>query len=199
MSHAEILVPLMTPDEFLEWEETQTERHEYLDGVIRAMSGGSLDHNQIVANITKITGVHLEGTPCRSLTSSQRVQSESVRSYFYPDVVIVCEEPKLGKGDSILNPLVIFEVLSPSTEKYDRYEKFRRYQAIKSLQEYFLIRQDAAIVEAYRRMKGKAWTTTAYSVYVGLDTLLTVESANISFPLRAIYDRVTLEAEEASS
>ena len=196
MSHAEVLVPKMTLDEFLAWEETQEERHEYLDGVIRAMSGGSLDHNQIVANITKVTGVQLENTPCRSLTSSQRVQSESFRSYFYPDLLIVCEEPKLGRGDSILNPLVIFEVLSPSTEKYDRYEKFRRYQTIKTLQEYFLIRQDTAIVEAYRRMKSKTWTTTAYNVYVGLDTVLTVESAGISFPLRAIYDRVTLEDAE---
>ena len=199
MSHAEILVSNMTPDEFLAWEETQEERHEYLDGVIRAMSGGSLDHNRIVANLTRITGNLLEKTPCESLTSTQRVQSESVRSYFYPDVLIVCEEPKLGRGDSILNPLVVFEVLSPSTEKYDRYEKFRRYQTIKTLQEYFLIRQDAAIVEAYRRMKSKTWTTTAYNVYVGLDTILTVESANISFPLRTIYDRVSLEDAEAPS
>ncbi len=97
-------LPLMTPEEYLTWEVQQLESYEYIRGMIFAMSGGSYAHNQIVANLTRETGVRIQGKPCRNFTSSQRVQAEEGYAYFYPDVGIFCGTPQLGAQDTILNP-----------------------------------------------------------------------------------------------
>ncbi len=194
MTTANLKQTYMSPKEYLAWEEKQLERHEYLEGIIRAMSGASITHNQIVANLTRFTGNLLESTPCRSYTSTQRVQSAKSSQYFYPDIVVTCGTPQVGQGDSILNPAALFEVLSPSTERYDRIEKFRRYQAIESLQEYFLVSQDAAIVEAFRRNPNGGWTI---EIYVGLGVEIPIESTGIALSMRDIYNGLEIPDEEA--
>ncbi len=199
MSNLNLLQNRITPDEFLAWEANQTDRHEYLDGVVTAMSGASLDHNRIVTNLARETSTALLGTPCEALTTSQMVQVEAVTAFFYPDVFLVCDDLRMGKQQSILNPKIIFEVLSPSTGRRDRYEKFRAYQTIESLQEYFLVHQDTAQIEAYRRQPDGTWNPNVYTVYVGLGTTLVLESMGIGVPLRMIYYRVELPDAEALS
>ncbi len=188
MSHSSFQARHMTPEEYLAWEETQQERHEYLNGTIRAMSGGSWSHNLIVANVTQAVGVHLSGKPCLRFTSSQRVQAKSERYYFYPDVGIVCGTPQFGFQEALLNPTALFEILSPSTERYDKGEKFALYREIESLTEYFLVYQETPKVEVYRRGVGGEWDTTTYTVYVGLGATLLVESIGIQIPLSEVYD-----------
>ncbi len=189
----------MTPDEYLEWEVAQEGRHEYIDGEIRAMSGGSIDHNQIVTNLIMEAGSLLKSRRCRILAQGQRTEAQSGLSYFYPDVLITCSALKVGKQSSVLNPTAIFEVLSPSTQRYDRYIKFERYQEIESLQEYFLVHQNSAKIEAYRRSEEGAWDVNACVIYVGLGTTLVLESLGVKIPLSDIYYLVDLpETEEPS-
>lgn len=195
----EAITTRMTLDEYFAWEETQEGRNEYIDGEIRAMSGASLDHNRIVVNITRETSSLLEGSPCESFTTSQKVQTKAGFSVFYPDVLIVCEDVQEGRGNAILNPVAIFEALSPSTRRYDRYVKFERYRTIESLQEYFLVHQDSAKIEAYRRSADGTWDVGVYTVYVGLGATLVVESVGITMPLKEIYRRVQLDEPEPLS
>lgn len=190
--------PHMTPDAYLSWEEKQLERHEYLQGTLRAMSGGGIEHNQIITNLVTEIQSRLKGTPCRSFTSSQRVQSEGKQLYFYPDVGIYCGSPHRGIGDSISNPKALFEVLSPSTEYYDRFEKFRHYQQIKSLYECFLVHQDSALIEAFRRMEGEQWSVSTHTLYMGLEATLRIESVGIALSLRDIFDGIEFANTEPS-
>lgn len=184
----------MTAEEYLAWEEAQVERHEFVDGTIRAMSGGSWSHNRVIASLTRFTGNRLDGSSCQNFTNSQRVYSPEKDSYLYPDVGVACGVPLFGKGESLLNPAVIFEALSPSTQKYDRFEKFRLYQAIKSLKEYFLVHQDVAQADAFRRQANGEWDVSTYTVYAGLGATLIIESLGIALPLSEIYSGVeTLE------
>ena len=186
----------MTPDEYLEWEATQEDRYEYIDGEIRAMSGATLDHNRIVMNIAGETRQCLQESPCEGFTTSQKVQTKAGLSVFYPDVLIVCEDLQEGRGNAILNPIAIFEVLSPSTGRYDRCVKFERYRTIENLQEYFLVHQNKAMIEAYRRSTDGTWDVSVYMVYVGLGAIFTVDSVGIKLPLKEIYRRVSLDALE---
>ncbi len=112
MADASIQRRSLTPEGYIAWEESQVERHEFVNGEIRAMSGGSIAHNAIVNNIAGEVRSRLKGTPCRSFTSTQRIQATTSTSVFYPDIVIVCNVPKVGLPNSILNPITVFEVLS---------------------------------------------------------------------------------------
>lgn len=183
----------VTPQEYLSWEVTQEGRHEYLNGTVRAMSGGSIEHNQIVTNLVTAVASRLLGSGCRSFTSSQRVQANSGRYYFYPDVGIYCGSPQRGEQDSIVNVVALFEVLSPSTERYDRFEKYRRYLEIESLQEYFLVHQDSPLVEVYRRMPGESWSVCAYSLMLGIETSCSIEGVGLVIPLSEIYEGLEFE------
>lgn len=197
MSALGISLQLKTSAEYLAWEEHQTERHEYLNGVVLAISGGSYAHNQIIGDLAQEIGIRLLGTPCRKFTSSQRVRVVDANSYLYPDVGIHCGEPELTFGDSLLNPIALFEVLSPSTEKFDRQDKFHRYQTIETLQEYFLVHQDRAKVEVFRRTSSGAWEPNPSSTSMGLEASFTQESVGITIPLSGIYHGVLLLEEEA--
>ncbi len=187
----------MTLDEFLAWEERQEGRHEFVDGVIRAMSGASYDHNQIVLNLSRETSNRLMGKPCRSFPSAQKVRAEASDTTLYPDVGIHCGKPKLGAGNALLNVVAVFEVQSPSTYRYDRTDKFQHYQQIETLQEYFLVYQDTARIEAFRRTEEGDWDVATYTVYVGLGATLMVESAEIAIPLSGIYYGLDFTEQEA--
>ncbi|MGJ8655658.1 MAG: Uma2 family endonuclease [Akkermansiaceae bacterium] len=143
---------LITPEEYLEGEIVSEVRHEYIDGVVYAMSGGTLNHNTISLNIASSLNQALSGSPCRPFINDVKVQVKTLsnESYYYPDVVVSCD--KAGDHPLYLEkPTTIFEVLSDSTERIDRNEKFLAYTSIPSLQEYILVAQDRKEVIIVRR------------------------------------------------
>jgi len=178
-----------TPEEYLTMEREAEYKSEYLDGHIYAMAGASMEHNTISANVARLVGNSFVGRPCRVFSSDMRVQAQDIDLFYtYPDIVAVCGAPVLAdtKMDTLTNPTVLFEVLSPSTEAYDRGRKFELYRKIASLQEYVLLAQDRAFVEHYVR-SGSKWELSDIS---GLDGTLQLGSIQCKLALRDIYDKV---------
>ena len=180
----------ITPQEYLALERKAHCKSEYLDGHIIAMSGASFKHSLIISNISGELHLQFKGRGCSVHTNDMRVRPNPRDSYFYPDVVVVCGEPQFEDEafDTLLNPIVIVEVLSPSTEAYDRGEKFRRYQQLASLKEYVLVSQDKVWVEHHRR-HGAQWILSHYR---SLEEVLPLTSIGCEVPLRDIYARVIL-------
>ena len=178
----------LTPEEYLAFERKATTKHEYLNGQIVAMSGASFAHNFLTMNTANQLYNQLIGGECQVATSDMRVKVTQIDSYFYPDVVVVCGEPRAEDDtfDTLLNPTVVVEVLSPSTETYDRGEKFEHYQQIASLKEYVLIFQDKIRVEHYRRQETE-WLQTEFQ---GLEDVLYLLSIGCELRLQDIYRRV---------
>jgi Uma2 family endonuclease len=142
-----------TPEQYLERERTAEFRSEYISGEVFAMAGASFDHGIIISNVTRSLNTQLEDEPCIVILNDLRVQANVTGPYFYPDIVVVCDEPRFGddRQDTLLNPTVIIEVLSPSTEADDRGEKFVYYRRIPSLQEYVLVSQNTPRIERFVR------------------------------------------------
>src|SRR5438067_4427740 len=142
-----------TPEEYLEFEEKAIEKHEYYDGRIYVMSGSSVNHGRICRNVLSALHVQLRGRPCEAFNSDIKTHVEASDLYTYPDVSALCGEPRFEseRRGVLLNPSVIVEVLSPSTEGYNRGKKFSHYKRIPSLREYVLIAQDYAHVERSMR------------------------------------------------
>lgn len=180
----------LTPEEYLAFERKATTKHEYLNGQIIAMSGASFAYNFITVNIATSLNIQLMEGECRVATSDMRVKVTQIDSYFYPDVVVVCGEPRAEDDtfDTLLNPTLIVEVLSPSTEGYDRGEKFEHYQQIASLKDYILISQDEVHVEYYYRQENE-WLQTEFQ---GLEDVLSLLSIGCELRLSDIYRRVEI-------
>jgi Uma2 family endonuclease len=180
----------LTPEEYLTFERKATTKHEYVNGQIVAMSGASFAHNFITANTANQLYNQLMDSECRVATSDMRVKVTEIDSYFYPDVVVVCGEPRAEDDtfDTLLNPTLIVEILSPSTETYDKGEKFEHYQQIASLKDYILISQDEVHVEYYYRQENE-WLQTEF---VGLEDVLSVLSIGCELRLSDIYRRVEI-------
>lgn len=183
----------VSAEEYLAIDRAAECRSEFLDGEIIAMSGGSLRHSRLQINLAVVVEAALRGSSCQSFSADLRVRV-SPRMYAYPDLTVVCGEPVLAdeRQDILLNPRVIIEVLSPSTENYDRGIKFRRYWGIESLTDYILVAQDQILIEQYSRQDAHTWTLRDYDT--AADTLR-IESIGISLPLAAIYDRIELTPE----
>ena len=167
----------------------ETVKSEYIGGKIIPKSSSNRAHNLINGNIASELQTRLRGGRCIVFANQMRVSIPTAKSYFYPDVGVVCEEPRFEDEvfDTLLNLIVIVEVLSPSTEAYDRGEKFAHYRQLSSLQEYLLVAQDAVLVEHYRRQK-KQWLFTDFQ---NLDETLALPSIQCELPLQDIYERVT--------
>ena len=193
----------LTPEEYIALErkalpDSEIIRHEYLNGELIAMSGASRAHNLITINISTALHSRLRGSECETYANEMRVSTPTTTSYFYPDVVVVCEEPRFEDDvfDTLLNPIIHVEVLSPSTEAYDRGEKFAHYRQLASLQEYVLVAQDKVLVEHYHRQEkqgtapitGKDWIFTDFQE---LEESLPLTSIQCELPLQEIYERVT--------
>ena len=180
----------MTPAEYLAFERAQTDaKHEYLNGEITAMSGASLVHNIIVTNLVISLGTQMRGRPCNVFSSDMRVKVPATGLYTYPDIAALCGAPELEDDavDTLLNPSVIIEVLSPSTEAYDRGAKFAHYQTIASLHEYVLVAQDQPRIEIFRRQEHGDWL---YSVAETPEATVRLEVINCELTLADVYEGV---------
>lgn len=178
----------LSPEEYLHAERLAPHKSEYADGELFAMAGTSMFHSQIASNIIRAAGNRLKGKPCNVLGSDMRV-SPTGKYYFYPDVSIVCGQPKLldGHQDTLLNAQVIFEVLSESTGDYDRGGKFVQYRKMTSLRDYVLVSQDKVFVEHHTRQPNGTWLL---SEYTQLTDQLPLVSVEISIPLSEVYEGV---------
>ena len=183
-----------TPEEYLAFERASEEKHEYLAGEVYLMTGASRAHNLIVVNLAAILGNQLKSRDCEAYVNDMRVRISALRSYTYPDVVVVCGEAKFedNEFDTLLNPTVIIEVLSPSTEIYDRGKKFQLYRTLDSLQEYVLISQDAPRIEHFARQESGQWLL---SEVTDLQAQLILPAVGCTLALEDVYNKVTFEAE----
>jgi Uma2 family endonuclease len=180
----------LSPEEYLALERQADYKSEYFNGVAYAMSGASLNHNKIVANVIIDLGQQLRGRPCSVLPSDMKVRMPDSRKFFHPDVSVVCGEPQFHdeRTDVLLNPILIIEVLSESTEAFDRGGKFQAYQRLESLQEYILISQNKPVVEQYIRQSDATWR---YTAAVGRESSLSLPTIECTLNLSAVYDKVT--------
>jgi Uma2 family endonuclease len=182
---------ILTVDEYLEFERTSTEKHEYFRGEVFAMSGASPRHNIIFSNLIAELRMALKGKPCRPFGSDMKVQIPENTLFAYPDISIFCGDVKRLDSDKeyIIGPTVLIEILSPSTRNYDRGEKFQLYRDIPSLKEYILIDTVTARVEVFRLNQQNHWELEEYK---SIDDHLSIPTVSVSIPLREIYDDTAL-------
>lgn len=180
--------PRYTPEEYLRLERAADHKSELINGRIYAMAGASRRHNLIVGNVFAELRAQLRGRGCEAYVNDMRVKVSRTTLYTYPDVAALCGEPRFEDDavDTLLNPSVIVEVLSDSTEKYDRGEKFAHYRRLESLQEYVLVAQDTPRVEHYAR-HGEHWLLSEIS---GPDATLRLASLGCEIALADIYERL---------
>jgi Uma2 family endonuclease len=183
-----IVITAPSPREYLIRERRAKDKHEYFEGEIIALAGASLAHNRIVANIMRAVGNILNGGLCEILPSDIRITTPSETAYMYPDATIVCGQPEMAdnKFDTLRNPKIIFEVLSPSTRDHDRTKKFFFYRQIPSFQEYILIDSTEHFVEVARRGE-EDWAFVGVADPEGYLPLLSIKA---HLPLRYIYRNV---------
>ena len=187
---------IYSPEEYLALEQESEFKNEYCDGVIVAMAGVQPPHNTIVSNFHGETYSRLKAKGCRAAIADQRVKSSVGNQYTYPDLVLVCGEPhyELLQGlETLTNPTVIIEVLSPSTQDTDRTTKWFNYQRIPSLQDYVMIWQNKARIEHFSRTDNDYW---GYQLIEGLENTFALEQFALQVALAAIYDGVILETDE---
>jgi Uma2 family endonuclease len=182
----------LTPEQYLAIERAAETRSEYYDGRMYAMSGGSYNHVRIIGNLAFELRNALKQRACEVVTSDLRLRVSPSGLYTYPDVTVVCGEPKFAddQRDTLLNPAFIAEVLSPSTEAYDRGFKSAQYRKLESLQEYALISQAEPRVEVFRRQPGGGWLL---SESAGLDATCRIDCLECRIALAEIYGKVTFE------
>lgn len=184
----------LTPEEYLALERASESKSEYIDGEMFAMTGASLHHSLITLSLGGELRQQLKGRSCSVFVNDLRVWVPAAGLYTYPDVGVVCGEPALADEhfDMLTNPTVLIEVLSPTTEAYDRGRKFEAYRTLASLREYLLVSQDRPRVEQYIRQEdGSHWT---FSAETGLDAILELPSIQCRLALVEIYDKVGFPA-----
>ncbi|MBC8122927.1 MAG: Uma2 family endonuclease [Gemmatimonadaceae bacterium] len=184
-------LPHMTAVEYLEWEKTQEMRHEYGSKDIYAMTGGSKAHNTITGNLFTEIRAHLRSGPCQTFFSDVKVQISAEGPFFYPDLLVTCNEQDNQPGYTVEHPCLIVEVLSPSTEAGDRGSKFRYYRRLNALQEYVLIDSQEMSVECFRRPA--TLSTWSYEAYSSGD-VVKLESIDLDVPMNRLYAEVQFES-----
>lgn len=185
----------LTAEAYLELERQAEEKSEYIDGTLVAMVGASANHNLIQFNLIANLKPQLRRNGCLGFGSDMRVKSGTESIYSYPDLSIVCGKPAYGqdRSDTLLNPILLVEILSPSTERYDRGKKFAHYRRIPTLQEYVLVAQDQPLIEHYVRQPDGTWLWTAVE---GLDETIALPTIDCTLPLAEVYDQIEFFTEE---
>jgi len=183
-------IRLISEDEYLKQEISSEIKSEYFRGEVFAMAGASMEHNLIVANIIIELGLQLKNKPCRVYPSDMRLKVEKTGLYTYPDVMVVCDKKEEfvdNKKNTLLNPDVIIEVLSDSTESYDRGEKFFNYRQLDSLKEYVLVWQKRQKIEKYSRVNSTMWTLTETDEQ---NQAILLDSIGCTLDMANVYDKV---------
>lgn len=179
----------ISPEEYLERERHSPIKHEYFNGAVYAMAGTSKAHNLISLNLALLLRTGLKSSPCQTFIADIKVNIANQKYYFYPDLVVTCDEQDDLNAYAVTSPTVIIEVLSESTESFDRGKKFKYYRTIPSLQDYILVSSQEYVVEIFHRMEGDRWMLETYQ---GLEAIARIESLNLNLPLAEIYATVDL-------
>lgn len=183
----------LTPEQYLEIERKAEFKSEYFNGEMFAMAGARLAHNLLVGNLVTSLNLQLRSKACLVLPSDMRVRVSATNLYTYPDVIGICDEPQFldDQTDTLLNPGLIVEVLSPSTEAYDRGRKFDHYKSIESLREYLLVASDRVHADLYTRQADGRWLLTSADKQ---EDSLTLESIGAKLIMADLYEKVELSA-----
>lgn len=183
--------PRFTPEEYFAWEQKQLEKHEYIDGEVYAMSGGSKNHSLISVRFITLFSNHLEGSGCETGNSDLRVNIVETTNYTYPDVSVTCDDRDKTTSQYITYPCLIVEVLSDSTEAYDRGGKFRMYRNNPILRDYLLVSSTKIEMDLYHKKDTGEWIIINYQEG---DTV-ELKSINLSFPIEQVYRGLVLTPE----
>ncbi|NJO41313.1 MAG: Uma2 family endonuclease [Cyanobacteria bacterium CRU_2_1] len=191
-SSSEAITTRLTLDEYRAMEETHPERHEYRNGEIITMTGGSEAHSAIASNILIYLGFLLKDTDFRLYNSDLRVWIPDYQCGTYTDLMVVHGQPEFNgdRNDEILNPCLVVEVLSPSTEAYDRGEKFRKYRSLSSFYEYLLVSQTEPYIEQYHNLDRRNNDRWLWQAHAHLDRSIVLHSLNVELPLAEVYRRI---------
>ncbi len=178
-----------TPEQYLEFELNSNERHEYINGDIVLMTGGTPDHNELSIALASLLRSNLRGQPYRVFATDQRLWIPDASVYTYPDVMVL-EKPiqlQTGRADTVMNPCLIAEVLSKSTQDYDRGEKFISYRTIESFREYLLIDQYKVQIDHYVKTAAHQWLL---SIYSNLNSIIPISSCNVQLSISDLYENL---------
>ncbi|NET03635.1 MAG: Uma2 family endonuclease [Merismopedia sp. SIO2A8] len=191
---AQLETPKMSPQEYLAWEAEQCTRYGYIDGYIYAMTGGTIPHNQVAVNLVALIKPHLRGRKCKTLSSDAKLGITEQGPFHYPDVSVTCDQRDRTARDYIRYPCLIVEVLSNTTEAFDRGKKFRHYRCLETLREYVLIDPDQMNVECYRLNEHRRWELYHYtsSSESSDDCLVELTSIELAFPINLLYEDIEL-------
>ena len=182
----------LTPQEYLEIERKAEHKSEYYNGEMFAMSGASRRHSRVGFQLNVLIGEHLRNRPCEGYTSDMRVLVESTGLYTYPDLTVACGEPRFQDDtfDTLLNPTLIVEILSPTTENFDRGKKSHWYRSIPSLREYLMLAQDAPEATLYHRQADSLWSVLDFT---GANATVELASIGYTLRLRDLYEGILAE------
>jgi Uma2 family endonuclease len=178
--------PRFTPEEYFDWEEKQICKHEYIDGEVYGMTGGTLNHGRIAGNFHFILKAHLRGSGCQVGNSDCRVNIVASTDYTYPDLSVTCDERDRNNTQYITYPCLLVEVLSPGTEAYDRGNKFRMYRQNLDLKEYVLVDSSSIAIELFRKNDGNNWQIINYRSGDSIE----LQSINLTFPIEQVYEEI---------
>lgn len=182
----------MSVQSYLEWEVSQPEKYEYIDGFVYAMVGGTLPHNRVAVNLIGLLNPHLRGGQCVTYSGDAKVAITKKGPFHYPDISVTCDDRDRSAREFLQYPCLIVEVLSPSTEAFDRGDKFKSYRRIETLTEYLLIHPDKLSVECHRLNDDGQWVLYDYSS----SQVLELTSVGLSFSLEALYEGITFPGEQ---
>jgi Uma2 family endonuclease len=180
--------PTMTPEAYFQWEEQQLEKHEYIDGQVYAMSGGSVNHSRIAVRLTTLFSNHLDGSGCETGNSDLRINIDGTSNYTYPDASVTCDDRDKTTPQYITYPCLIVEVLSASTESYDRGGKFRLYRQNPVLQDYLLVSSTSIEVDLYHKNEAGEWVIVNYQAGDRVE----LKSIDFSLPIGQLYRDLVL-------
>jgi len=183
--------PQLTPEQYFVWEEQQLEKYEYIDGEVYAMGGGTVNHGRIAIRFTAMLDAHLENSSCITGNSDIKVNIADSQSYTYPDVSVTCDQRDKAATQYISYPCLIVEVLSDSTEAYDRGGKFRRYQKNPALKDYLLVSSTRIEIDLYHKNDAGEWVITNYVE----GDMVKLNSVGLEFTVEQIYRNLVLASE----
>ncbi|MEG4989584.1 Uma2 family endonuclease [Microcoleus sp. BR0-C5] len=178
-----------TPEEYFSWEEQQLEKHELIDGRVYAMSGGTQNHSAIKLNVGSLIRSHLRGSPCRVFNSDLKVNILNTPNYTYPDLSVTCDDRDREHPLYITYPCLIVEVLSDSTEAYDRGKKFEKYRRNPNLVDYVLVSSDEMAIDIYHKNDAGEWVILSYRE----GDMVEFQSINLSLPIEQLYEEIVFD------